>query len=155
MKKLSTILIAFFALGACMLNPLTPPPPALDMNNPADKAKVDELVNKIKDKMPNLGSTPVVIESDGTLKLPSKEIPAEFKDMLPSDAEGNIVLDLHSIETVDGADRIVYKSGDSYIAVVVTYDGTGKPTLSVKNSPTIDFGTIDWDSPDNIFVAKP
>ena len=151
MKKLSTILIAFFALGACMLNPLTPPPPALDMNNPADKAKVDELVTEIKNNLPAMGGTSIIIEDDGTLKIPATAVPAEFKDMLPTDADGNLVFDLHSIETqADGSQQIVYKTGDSYVAVVFDKT-TGK--LVVKNSPTIDFGTIDWDS-DGIFTAE-
>ena len=152
MKKLSTILIAFFALGACMLNPLTPPPPALDMNNPTDKAKVEELVTDITAAIGAFGGEAANIDigADGTLKIPATTVPAEFKDMLPTDAEGNFVFDLHSIETVDGKQQIVYKTGDSYVAVV--FDKVAG-TLSLKNSPTIDFGTIDWDS-EGIYTAK-
>lgn len=152
MKKLSTILIAVFALGACLLSPLTPPPPALDLNNPADKAKVDDLLDIVfvehavdKDKLAEEG---IVIEDDGTVridkdKIPADVIPPDFEGIIPIDENGDVVLDLHSIEVQpDGTQQIVYKMGDSYIAVVIDPE-TG--FIDVKNTPTIDFGTINWD----------
>ena len=155
MKKLSTILIAFFALGACMLSPLTPPPPALDMNNPADKQKVDDLISIVKDDFQMddaaLAEQGVTIEDDGTVrmdadKIPPDVIPPDFEGMIPIDENGDVVLDLHSIEVQpDGSKHIVYKMGDSYIAAVMSTDPiTGELVIDVKNTPTIDFGTINW-----------
>ena len=153
MKKLNIMLIAFFALGACMLNPFTPPPPALDMNNPADKAKVDELISIVKDDFQvsdeDLAEQGITIEDDGSVRMDKDKIPpefAEFEGMLPKDENGDIVLDLHSIEVQpDGSKQIVYKAGDNYIAAVMTTDENGNLVIDVKNTPTIDFGTIEWD----------
>ena len=150
MKKINIMLIAFFALGACMLNPFTPPPPALDMNNPDDKAKVDDLRDQIfgdhnvnKDQLAAEG---IVIDDDGTVRVDKDKLPpefAEFEGILSVDENGDVVLDLHSIEVQpDGSKHIVYKMGDSYIAAVMDADGN----IDVKNTPTIDFGTIDWDT---------
>ena len=152
MKKLNIMLIAFFALGACMLSPFTPPPPALDMNNPADKAKVDDLRDQIfgdhNVNEDDLAAEGIVIKDDGTVhidrdKIPADVIPPDFEGMIPVDENGDVVLDLHSIEVQpDGSKHIVYKMGDSYIAAVMDADGN----IDVKNTPTIDFGTIDWDT---------
>ena len=151
MKKLSTLSIALLlSLGACMLNPLTPPPPAMDWSNPVNSGNRTDLVNEIKDLnivMEDGTKFPIDVADDGTLKIPADALPEEFKDLLPT-VNGEVVLDLHSIEIVNGEKRIVYKMGDSYVAAV--YVG-GK--LVVKNSPTIDYGTIDWDSEGGIFEA--
>ena len=163
MKKLNIMLIAFFALGACMLNPFTPPPPALDMNNPADKAKVDDLIGVVKDDFQvsdeDLAEQGITIEDDGTVRMDKDKIPpefAEFEGMLPKDENGDIVLDLHSIgdKDADGNQQIVYKAGDNYIAAVINPE-TGK--IEVKNTPTIDYGTIDWggESIYDVVLEKP
>ena len=145
MKKSSTLLIALLSLGACMLNPLTPPPPAMDWSNPANVIIRDDLITEVDNANLNINGTEIKLEPNGDLHLPADVIPEEFKDLLPT-VNGEVVLDLHSIEIVNGEKRIVYKLGDSYVAAV--YVG-GK--LVVKNSPTIDYGTIDWDSPENLF----
>ena len=153
MKKLSTLLIALLSLGACMLNPLTPPPPAMDWSNPVNSGNRTDLVNEIKDLnivMEDGTKFPIDVADDGTLKIPADALPEEFKDLLPT-VDGELVLELHSIVVqADGSKQIVYKNGDSYIAAVYK-DGV----LSIKNSPTIDYGTIDWDSEGIFNTVKP
>ena len=161
MKKLSAILIALFSLGACMLSPLTPPPPATDWSTPENKEILDDLIKEVNDLNLDLNGQNVTLAENGDLKMPKESIPEEYRGLLPAaDADGNVVLDLHSIETVikknaDGTTtevkQILYKSGDSYVAAV--YEPGPPKKIVVKNSPTIDYGTIDWDSVGGIFEA--
>ena len=151
MKKLSTILIALFSLGACMLTPLTPPPPT-DWSTPENEEMLNDLVTEVNDLNLELDGETVTLAPNGDLTMPKDSIPEEYQGVLPApDADGNVTLDIHSIvEQPNGDKHILYKSGDSYVAAV--YDkATG--TIVVKNSPTIDYGTIDWDSEGGIFEA--
>ena len=151
MKKLNIILGVLLVLGACMLNPLTPPPPAMDWNNPENAQIRDELIGIIGDL--EIGDIPLTVDPDGTLNIPKDALPEEYQGMLPTDANGNINLELHSIEVQpDGSQHVLYKNGDSYVAAVLSKDGK---TLSVKNSPTIDYGTIDWGGEGIFDAVKP
>ena len=138
-----------------MLTPLTPPPPAMDWTDPANKLVLDELIGEIDDLViKDATGKPIniTVDPDGTLSIPSNVVPDEFKDLLPT-VDGELVLELHSIVVqADGSKQIVYKNGDSYIAAVLD-PITG--ALSIKNSPTIDYGTIDWDSEGIFNAVKP
>ena len=153
MKKLTMILGVLLSLGACMLTPLTPPPPAMDWSDPTNAGLREDLITEIGDlEIVDSSGLPVPIKvaDDGTLSIPVSAVPDEFKDLLPV-VDGELVLELHSIVVqADGSKQIVYKNGDSYIAAVYK-DGV----LSIKNSPTIDYGTIDWDSEGIFNTVKP
>lgn len=146
MKKINPGLIALLVLGTCALNPFTAPPPSLDFSDPENVVIVDDLVQQVEELDLKVNGVSIVIDAHGNLYIPSSVISEEYQNIVPINENGDVVLLLHTVIVQDSGDKhLVYKLGNTYIGVVFDDD-----KLIVKNTPTIDYGTIDWNS-DGVF----
>ena len=142
MKQITKLLIMIFALGACALTPLTPPPPALDYGNAADKAKIDTYVQTV-----NALTLNSEVEIDGGHKFAVLTL-TEKGDILFKD--NGTTKDHYTLHAFESETQMVYSYDGKYAGFTIK-DGV----LYKQGAFLKDYAKVNWDAKGTILGYKP
>ena len=142
MKQITKLLIMIFALGACALTPLTPPPPALDFDNPADKAKITEYVGRV-----NALTLNSEVEVEGGYAFQALEI-TEKGDILFK--ENGTVKSYYTLHSIKSETEIIYSFDERYAGFVLKDGALYKQGAFLKN-----YAEVKWDAKGSVLGYAP